>query len=630
MSEFDLEEGRVPEKYQNSSDDGEIQSHVGNETSVDYENFPHNGKSIYAFCCSPKMEYVLTMSIEDRSVYTWKVIKKEEEVELKLDKPFNLKDLQLMIPICVSDFENVIITHLDKNSHISEIRDYQNKSMKILKAQKYFKGMTICTGFLKNGDYFIVKGDPLYQEKLLILLDVPFVVMQWNLNEREFETQYELDWNLAKFKHFIHMELDNDCAFLAVFGVLQETISKVYFYSTEAGTMIKDHDATSQQHGVYQQNDTSQLNQQNDTPQLNQQNGTSQMNQQSGISQLNQQNGTSQQNDTPQLNQQNDTSQLNQQNGPSQINQQSGTSQLNQQNGISQLNDTSYVINLRTFLRSDSVKLNISSGIDFIIPGYIVRFRKDLFHEDRLQIESLSQSGMDDLHNKFVKDNKFNLYSSTKEEIKETIENILEKYNSKQDFETKNDQDSKTESPFETLEYKLFIDQHSRTREHRGQLYTWTVEGVPDGTSPLEGGIAVLTVKQTETKKEIGNVYYEISLEELATYVNKVENKPHEEASRPNVPFAIKQIIGYEQNLDEKINNLSGMIYNQFGMINNQFGMINNKFDALYQQFGMINVLGGMINELDKKVERINEFEKRFDEIIKPTKQEKKGEDENK
>ncbi|CAG8439214.1 9026_t:CDS:2 [Acaulospora morrowiae] len=210
MSELDLEENRISideekildfEECRNLSDDVKILSHFGKGRIWDD----------FKVICSPNME------------------KKKEECELKLDHLFDLKNINLMAPISVSDFENILIG----NSLMLEIRNYENRKMKISNAQEDLKGIIDYSKFLKNGELVVVEGNPVY--KVYIYSDNK---NQWSCTD---------SIKLVEYKRMIISQerdgLNNNYTLLAVAGELnkkseeQGEKSKVYFYSIKSGTM---------------------------------------------------------------------------------------------------------------------------------------------------------------------------------------------------------------------------------------------------------------------------------------------------------------------------------------------------------------------------------------------------------
>ncbi|CAG8600508.1 5789_t:CDS:2, partial [Acaulospora morrowiae] len=193
---------------------------------------PHNNKDISSVFCSPDLRHVATASLKDRSVCTWE-IQKGKDGEPILHKVDLLKfdNISLREPIRISNFKNILIGKCKKNSLKLKINveknteNFNNTEMKSWQSSREIQPIGRCT---------------ISRDRVLILLDVPFVIMQWNLLTRELEAQYELDWSLASWE-YISMELNYDAKCLAVAGNLKETTeSKVYFYSTKSRTMVKD------------------------------------------------------------------------------------------------------------------------------------------------------------------------------------------------------------------------------------------------------------------------------------------------------------------------------------------------------------------------------------------------------
>ncbi|CAG8603642.1 15162_t:CDS:2, partial [Acaulospora morrowiae] len=197
-------------------------------SQVDLQN-PHSGKKIDKVVYSPRNEYFATASFMDRSVCVRKFAQGEKgELELKLDRFFDLKETVLDSPICVSDSNSILIGSHYRGSKILETRDYKNNKRKLLDHKDYNGDIVNC-GFLTNGDFVAVERDPAYQfhifsiirnrwrctsstklnkfkhavisqDRIFIILDAPFVTMQWNLLTQKFEAQYELDWRLVEHR----------------------------------------------------------------------------------------------------------------------------------------------------------------------------------------------------------------------------------------------------------------------------------------------------------------------------------------------------------------------------------------------------------------------------------------------
>ncbi|CAG8578246.1 12931_t:CDS:2 [Acaulospora morrowiae] len=607
------------------------------------EKLPHNGKKITRVVCSPNMKYIATANLDDRSVCVWKFT---DEKELVLDNSFDLKKTCLMEPIRVSDSKNILIGNGCENSLTLEIRGYKTKSMRLLNDQKEgFKGKIDSSGFLKNGELVIVEGDP---EKLLILLDMPFVIAQLNLVTQKFEEQYELDWNLIKFRKSIRMKLNSDCTLLAVAGRLNNESkehgekSKVYFYLTKPGTTNAYHKVKGSQSFKEIFPD---------------------------------------------------------------IFESSVAININIMNFIIlkegeflfvyfEEERTSYIINLCTFSKyKNLVELNLSAEKGFIIPGYIVRFHDRLQSEslsrNRLQIESLSRNieWEDDMHNEPGKDDKIDL-RSYREEIKEIIKDILEKYESNKDMarclEPKNydDQlypwiveyvknstvdlkeystvDLKEYSTVDLKEYstvgpemqnnedpeishgdllnryvydKSFVELHGkelfqelfkmgRVDFNDGNYTKFIIEHI-SAKARLDLFKGELLHDLIKSKRvDNSRKYYEVSIDKLANYVDELANcvkkLENDSASEPFVS-AVKKIVGYEKKVDEKINELDKK-FDKIDELDKKVNIDNlsNNFENIDKKIKELDEKFGKIDNLDKKFENIDE---RFNEIINLIKQ---------
>ncbi|CAG8510328.1 12678_t:CDS:2 [Cetraspora pellucida] len=232
------------------------------------EKFPHNGKKISEMFCSPNIKYIATISSNDKSIYGWSVT--EGQSKLNFDYSINWKDSKLIL-WKASDSKHIFLQFDKDGSYNSEVIDFTTGSKQILNAQG-LKGRICEAAFLENGDLVVVKGDPVYRAyvfsisnsnnkykwsyingielikyykriivskgKLLILLEIPFVIMQWDVMTRKFDVQYVLDWNLTKDD--LCVELNGDSTLLAVAGNVfdLEYKSTVYIYSTESGILL--------------------------------------------------------------------------------------------------------------------------------------------------------------------------------------------------------------------------------------------------------------------------------------------------------------------------------------------------------------------------------------------------------
>ncbi|CAG8750485.1 17969_t:CDS:2, partial [Acaulospora morrowiae] len=179
---------------------------------------PHNGESISELVCSPNMKYFATISDEDHSIFGWEI--KEGQSELEPDYSINFEKYTSNTWTLLGVSNNKYIL-LQKDYDI-ELIDLETGS-----EQKLLTGAVDGASFLENGDVVMVEGKPVYRAsifskpnpnngrqykykssieltkynkcaisrkgKLLILLDIPFVIMQWDLETLMFEAQYVLD-----------------------------------------------------------------------------------------------------------------------------------------------------------------------------------------------------------------------------------------------------------------------------------------------------------------------------------------------------------------------------------------------------------------------------------------------------
>ncbi|CAG8575898.1 2662_t:CDS:2 [Acaulospora morrowiae] len=159
----------------------------------------------------------------------------------------------------VSDCKHIsLMTNVDIPYNF-EIFDITSGSWKMLNVQG-LTGIIDRISFLENGDMAIIKGSPVYRAyifskpssnnkhewkctscielseynkcvisqkgKLLILSDIPFVIMQWNLKTLELETQYVLDLNFSVDVDIdqIQMELNGDSTLLALLSPDSDTL----------------------------------------------------------------------------------------------------------------------------------------------------------------------------------------------------------------------------------------------------------------------------------------------------------------------------------------------------------------------------------------------------------------------
>ncbi|CAG8530094.1 15260_t:CDS:2 [Acaulospora morrowiae] len=573
MSKLDSEEYQIsieeeiidPKDHRISIDDKNLPNirKIGN--SIDHKKFLHDGRKVDILDWSPNMEYVVSACFEDSSVYMWKFIKGEREEpgldkgdpksgkgepEIKLDKIFDLEDIYILsTPVRVSDFKSILIGHRTKTSFCLEIRDYTNKSIMILDAQD-LQGKIELSGFLKNGELVVVQG---YPDRLLILTDVPFVIMQWDLVERNYEHQYELDWNLSGFWDSIWMELNSDCTFLAVAGVLsREKKLKVYFYSKILNALI-----TEQSFNETYIRTMGFIKLKKDEFFL--------------ISLG-----------------------------------QKGTSYCIGLHDLSNFKNRIESVIFEWHMAAVG-ELGSPSENDFLIPGHVIRFSKDRFREDRFKIDSLSR--------KFDFE-KFSLQFYL-EEIRATIDSYFTEYKNMDQTKNTLEMDEHKAYPGHLytwiVEYSKragmlvarLTARYNKTDEVIGiadvnlhaikadeiciefklhanndlmlisssTIQRWRATGIHridliNCWSHLDAYFASKTAQQamieqlgllkdkldslaSNTKKF--DRYYEVSVDELTEYVKKLENVVPEETLWSN---AIKEIVGYKIKVDERINEL--------------------------------------------------------------------------
>ncbi|CAG8541556.1 231_t:CDS:2 [Acaulospora morrowiae] len=184
---------------------------------------PHNGKSISKLVYSPNMKYVATISDNDNSIVVWKINDEHSELEPVCTRFLGSYIKNQWTLSGVLDYKYVLLQKSRGKAYDFEIIDIQTGSEQILKAQS-LTGAVDGASFLENGDVVMVKGEPSYRAyifskpdfnsghqwrhkgsieinkyhkyvisrkgKLLILLDVPSVIMQWDLETLKFEAQY--------------------------------------------------------------------------------------------------------------------------------------------------------------------------------------------------------------------------------------------------------------------------------------------------------------------------------------------------------------------------------------------------------------------------------------------------------
>ncbi|KAF0416730.1 transient receptor potential cation channel subfamily a member 1-like [Gigaspora margarita] len=244
---------------------------------------PHGGKKISDYVFSPNMQYIVTWSREDQSIVGWTITK---DLQLKYDNSINSEELKKIIGLKpnitkfelkaiayrlkgVSDCKQVILDLARSDPYDFEIIDITTKSRQVLNAPG-LKGHMYLSTFLDNGDlaisgrrkciYIFSKSksnnnnkqwtcksifnelkncDQLFifkNGKLLSLSEMPYVIMQWNLETRELEMQYILNWNIIMYTLGMKMNNDNTLLAIASYTLNDETL--IYVYSTESGIAV--------------------------------------------------------------------------------------------------------------------------------------------------------------------------------------------------------------------------------------------------------------------------------------------------------------------------------------------------------------------------------------------------------
>ncbi|CAG8511322.1 10438_t:CDS:2 [Acaulospora morrowiae] len=530
---------------------------------VESNNNPHNGKKIDKVVFSPKMGYVATASFEHRSVCMWKFNQeKNGELKLELYHSFDLGDTVLGAPICVSDFGKILTGNFYKGSYIYEIRDRMSDKIveKLLDGKDHENALVTC-GFLTNGRFAVVERDPyqvhifskvggqwhgtrnvklvkfknaaISQDRVLILIELPFVIMQWNLITRKFEKQYELDWSLAEYRKGILMELSNDQQILAVAGRLntkqegdsdtkqegdsdakqegdsdakqegdsnkkqegdsntkQEENSRVYFYSTQSGTIIGNQ---SFEEKFYEKKKIIKKIQK-----------------------------SGKKFDKKSISRIRFIKFEKEEFLFIYFGQEKKSYAITPPTSSSSLNLHSLPNSPSTL--KNSGELPLLAEINFILRYHndqsfnnkIRKYQDDLnsFGEEKWKEDSRDENGV----------------GSQREYIKKRIDDILENYRSKQmlakqsSFHRSLGQDSVLPEPLD------------------GKRYTWTVQNASHDNILVAG----ITARWTATNVEIGK----ISVEELAKYVKMLEDDENEEISQPRVSNAVRKVIERKKKLE--------------------------------------------------------------------------------
>ncbi|KAF0551560.1 transient receptor potential cation channel subfamily a member 1-like [Gigaspora margarita] len=240
-------------------------------------NEPHEGKKIFKYVISPNMQYIVTLSIEDRSIVGWAIT---EELELEFDKSINFEELKnitvlegVVDLIGVTNCKQIILNIFKSDTYGFEIIDITTKSRQELNAQGlkgYFNEFNDSATFLENGNLIIVKRYPTFwayifskfngkpqwtceniiklkdfhrsfifkNGKLLLVFDIPFVIMQWSLKTLEFKMQYILNWNLSEYRYSLKLEMNDNNKLLTVASHESDEGTLIYVYSMESGTIV--------------------------------------------------------------------------------------------------------------------------------------------------------------------------------------------------------------------------------------------------------------------------------------------------------------------------------------------------------------------------------------------------------
>ncbi|RHZ51255.1 hypothetical protein Glove_481g10 [Diversispora epigaea] len=245
-----------------------------------FTNNPHNGEKINTIVISPNNNYAATWSEKDNSIEGWTVISGQNKLRLDIHITFhnNFQDKFKLVGLeAVSDSKHVVvrIRRINKKDPVNfEIINMTTRRLIFAKAPSIDKFASYKWSYQKNGDFVIVLKEPKYRAfifstitssyklkdmieltnfdnciltlngKLLVITKrVRYFLVQWDLENLEFEQQYILDWPLKPDS--IDAQLNFDGTLLAVFGrspkdyPINDFIDKVYVYSTEKGVLLK-------------------------------------------------------------------------------------------------------------------------------------------------------------------------------------------------------------------------------------------------------------------------------------------------------------------------------------------------------------------------------------------------------
>ncbi|KAF0561206.1 transient receptor potential cation channel subfamily a member 1-like [Gigaspora margarita] len=237
----------------------------------------HGGKKISQYVFSSNMQYIATFSKEDQSIVGWNITK---EFKLEFDDLISAQELKKIMLITDEVIPVKLIVRLGGVSNYKqiititpkEIIDIPTKKQLIVNA-KFLKGYISSICFLENEDLAVVNEYSLHEYcvyifsksmssgkcqwkyknhsialknceispmlkngRALIIFEMPFAVMQINLNTQKLEMQYILNWNLRGVRLLLDMNPDN--SLLAVAGKTNINRSAVYVYSTKSGIML--------------------------------------------------------------------------------------------------------------------------------------------------------------------------------------------------------------------------------------------------------------------------------------------------------------------------------------------------------------------------------------------------------
>ncbi|CAG8437028.1 2952_t:CDS:2 [Diversispora eburnea] len=226
------------------------------------------------------MERRLIPSEKDNSIEGWNINSGHNKLQLDIHITFhnNFQDKFKLVGLeAVSDNKHVVVRvrRNNKKDPVNfEIINMMTKRLIYAKAPSIDKFASYKWSYQKNGDFIIVLKEPKYRAfifsttthtyklknmieltnfdnciitlngKLLVITKrVRYVLIQWDLENLEFEQQYILDWPLKPSTIDVQMNFDE--TLLAVTGKspkdypINDFIDKIYVYSTERGVLLK-------------------------------------------------------------------------------------------------------------------------------------------------------------------------------------------------------------------------------------------------------------------------------------------------------------------------------------------------------------------------------------------------------